>query len=113
MTRVHYDSFIDLKYKPRATDIVCQFKITPAKGYGFNEVCSITAGESSIGTWTDIKTVNKKTQAKITPKVYYLDSKNKRCRIAYPNELFEMGNLPEILSSIGGNIYGMKCVEGL
>lgn len=113
MTKVHYDSFIDLKYKPKVTDIVCQFKITPSKGYTFREVCSITAGESSVGTWTDISTVNKKTQAKITPRVYYLDKKNLRCRIAYPIDLFEMGNLPEILSSIGGNIYGMKCVTGL
>ena len=113
MTRVHYASFIDLKYKPKPTDVVCQFKITPAKGYGFEEVCSITAGESSVGTWTDLTTVNKKTQKKITPKVYYLDKKNLRCRIAYPLDLFELGNLPEILSSVGGNIYGMKCVTGL
>ncbi len=113
MTKIHYDSFIDLKYKPKNTDVICQFKITPAKGYTFREVVSITAGESSIGTWTDIKTVNKKTQKKITPKVYHLDSKNLRCRIAYPLDLFENGNLPEILSSVGGNIYGMKSVKGL
>jgi ribulose-bisphosphate carboxylase large chain len=113
MTRVNYESFIDLKYKPRETDLVCQFKITPAKKYSFREVCSITAGESSIGTWTDISTINKETQKKITPKVYYLDKKNLRCRIAYPIELFELGNLPEILSSVGGNIYGMNSVKGL
>jgi ribulose-bisphosphate carboxylase large chain len=113
MTRVHYDSFIDLKYKPKKTDVLCQFKITPAKGYSFREVCSITAGESSVGTWTDISTVNKKTQKKITPRVYYLDAKNKRCRIAYPADLFEISSVPNIMSSIGGNIYGMKCVTGL
>ena len=113
MTKVHYDSFIDLKYKPKNTDVLCQFKITPAKGYNFREVCSITAGESSVGTWTDIKTVDKKTQKTITPKVYYLDEKNKRCRIAYPAGLFELNSVPDIMSSIGGNIYGMKCVTGL
>jgi ribulose-bisphosphate carboxylase large chain len=113
MTRIHYDSFINLKYKPKKTDVVCQYKITPSKGYTFREVCSITAGESSVGTWTDLKTVNKKNQAKITPKVYYLDKRNLRCRIAYPLELFEISSVPDILSSIGGNIYGMKCVTGL
>lgn len=113
MTQVHYDSFINLKYKPSSNDLVCQFKITPSKGYSFREVCSITAGESSVGTWTDISTVNKKTQQRITPKVYYISEKNKRCRIAYPLELFELGNLSEILSSIGGNIYGMKSVKGI
>jgi ribulose-bisphosphate carboxylase large chain len=113
MTKIHYDSFIDLKYKPKKTDIICQFKITPAKGYDFREVCSITAGESSVGTWTDLSTVNKKTQKKITPKVYYLDKKNLRCRIAYPADLFELNSVPNIMSSIGGNIYGMKSVLGI
>lgn len=113
MTRVHYASFIDKKYKPKNTDLICQYKITPAKGYTFEEVCSISAGESSVGTWTDLTTVNKKNQKKITPKVYYLDKKNLRCRIAYPLDLFEASSVPNILSSIGGNIYGMKSVKGL
>ena len=93
MTRVHYDSFIDLKYKPTADDLICQFKITPSRGYSFKEVCSITAGESSVGTWTDLTTINKKTQKKITPRVYYLDKKNLRCRIAYPLDLFEINTV--------------------
>jgi len=113
MTKVHYDSFLDLKYKPKETDLICQFKVSPARGYSFREVASIVAGESSVGTWTDLTTINEKTQKKITPKVYYLDKKNNRCRIAYPLDLFELGNLPEIMSSIGGNIYGMKSVSGL
>ncbi|MEA3413929.1 MAG: type III ribulose-bisphosphate carboxylase [Nanoarchaeota archaeon] len=113
MDKIHYDSFIDLKYKPKKTDVICQFKITPEKGYGFREVCSITAGESSVGTWTDLTTVNKKTQKKISPKVYYLNKKNLRCRIAYPLDLFEYTSVSNIMSSIGGNIYGMKCVKGL
>jgi ribulose-bisphosphate carboxylase large chain len=113
MTKIHYDSFINLKYKPKSTDVICQFKITPVKGYTFREVCSITAGESSVGTWTDLTTVNKKTQKKITPKVYYLDKKNLRCRIAYPSDLFELNSVPNIMSSIGGNIYGMKSVQGI
>ena len=113
MTLVHYENFTNLKYKPKATDVVCQFKVTPAKGYSFREVCSIVAGESSIGTWTEIETMNPQIGKNLAPKVYYLDDRNKRCRIAYPIELFELGNLPEILSSIGGNIYGMKAAEGI
>jgi ribulose-bisphosphate carboxylase large chain len=113
MTLIHYDNFIQLKYKPKKSDVVCQFKVIPAKGYKFREACSIVAGESSIGTWTEVKTMNPKIGKTLTPKVYYLDEKNKRCRIAYPLELFELGNLPEIMSSIGGNIYGMKSVQGL
>src|SRR3989339_526657 len=108
-----YRSFIDLKYKPRDTDVLCQFKITPAKGYEFNDVASMVAGESSVGTWTDVKTMNPKIGKKLAPKVYYLDKENKRIRIAYPLDLFELGNLPCVMSSIGGNIYGMKSADGI
>ncbi|MBU3923725.1 MAG: ribulose-bisphosphate carboxylase large subunit, partial [Nanoarchaeota archaeon] len=34
-------------------------------------------------------------------------------KIAYPQELFEDGNVANILSSIAGNVFGMKCVKGL
>jgi ribulose-bisphosphate carboxylase large chain len=108
-----YKSFINLKYKPKKTDVICQFKVTPAKGYNFKDVVSMVAGESSVGTWTDVKTMNPKIGKTLSPKVFYLDTKNKRARIAYPIELFELGNLPEILSSIGGNVYGMKSAKGL
>lgn len=113
MKKSGYKSFIDLKYKPKKTDVVCQFKVTPAKGYTFRDVVSMVAGESSVGTWTDVKTMNKKIGKTLTPYVFYIDAKNKRCRIAYPIGLFELGNLPEIMSSIGGNIYGMKSAKGL
>lgn len=105
--------FTNLKYKPKKTDLVVQYKISPARGYKFQDVASIIAGESSVGTWTDVNTMNQKIAEKLSPKVFYLDKKNKRARIAYPLELFELGNLPEIMSSIGGNIFGMSSVKGL
>jgi ribulose-bisphosphate carboxylase large chain len=108
-----YKSFIDLKYKPSKTDVLCQYKITPSKGFNFREVASMTAGESSIGTWTELSTMNKRIAKTLTPKVYSLDSRNKIAKIAYPIDLFELGNLPDVLSSIGGNIYGMKSAKGL
>ncbi len=108
-----YKSFIDLKYKPKKTDVILQYKVTPAKGYNFREVANMVAGESSIGTWTEVKTMKKRIWRKLAPRVFYMDKKNKRIRIAYPIRLFELGNLPEILSSIGGNIFGMKSVDGL
>ncbi len=107
------NKFLDLKYKPKKTDVICQYKITPAKGYTLKKVSEEVAGESSIGTWTNIGTMNKKVAEKLAPKIYYISEKEKRVRIAYPIELFELGNVPEILSSIGGNIYGMKAVDGL
>ncbi len=105
--------FIDLKYKPKETDLLCQYKITPARGKTLKQVANDVAGESSIGTWTNISTMKDRVQKTLSPKIYYIKSKEKRVRIAYPIELFELGNLPEIMSSIGGNIFGMKSVKGL
>ncbi len=106
-------SFINLKYRPKKTDVVLQYKITPAKGYDLRKVADMVAGESSIGTWTDVETMKPRIREKLSPNIFYIDKKNKRVRIAYPIQLFELGNLPEILSSIGGNIFGMKSVKGL
>ena len=111
--KTNYKNFVDLKYNPKETDVVCQFKVTPNKDYTFKDVCSMVAGESSVGTWTDLKTMKPEIGKKLAPKVYYLDNRNKRCRIAYPIELFELGNLPCIMSSIGGNVYGMKAAKWL
>jgi ribulose-bisphosphate carboxylase large chain len=105
--------FIDLKYKPKKTDVICQYKITPAKGLSLRKVSEEIAGESSIGTWTSIGTMKKSVAERLSPKIYYINEKEKRVRIAYPLDLFELGNVPEVLSSIGGNIYGMKSVRGL
>jgi len=107
-----YKGFINLKYKPKKTDVIVQYKVKPSRGYTFRQVAEMTAGESSVGTWTEVSTMKPKVQ-KLAPKVFYLDKKNFRIRIAYPLKLFELGNLPEILSSIGGNIYGMKAAKEL
>ncbi len=107
------ESFINLKYKPKKTDVVVQYKITPARGRSLKKVAEMVAGESSIGTWTGVHTMRPGIKRDLSPKVFYIDKKNKRVRIAYPIELFELGNLPEILSSIGGNIFGMKAVKAL
>ncbi len=106
-------NFIDLKYKPKNSDVICQYKITPRKGLSLRKVSEEVAGESSIGTWTKIGTMKKRIANTLAPKIYYINEKSKRVRIAYPIELFELGNVPGLLSSVGGNIYGMKAVKGL
>ena len=108
-----YQSFIDLKYRPKKTDLVLQFRVFPSKGFNLKEAASMVAGESSVGTWTDVQTMNSKIGKILSPKVFQIFPSKNRVRIAYPIELFELGNLPNVLSSVGGNVYGMKSVEGL
>ena len=48
---------------------------------------------------------------KLGAKVFSINGN--KVKIAYPGELFEEGNAPNILSSIAGNIFGMKIVKNL
>jgi ribulose-bisphosphate carboxylase large chain len=101
--------YIDLSYKPSKNDIVCLFRVQPSKGVSMKKAAEDVAAESSIGTWTEICTMSKKIQ-KMGAKVCSI--KGDMVKIAYPLELFELGNMPQVLSSIAGNIFGMKEVEG-
>jgi len=101
--------FVDLKYKPNGGDLICLFKITPNK-ISVKEAANDVALESSIGTWTKVGT-QKQYVNKLGAKVFSINGKF--VKIAYPQELFEGGNAPNILSSIAGNVFGMKAVKGL
>ncbi|MFC1728049.1 type III ribulose-bisphosphate carboxylase [Nanoarchaeota archaeon] len=105
--------FIDKKYKPKSTEVVCEYHVDPAKGITFEKVCEYLAGESSIGTWTKISTMNPWIAKRLKPHVFYINKKTHEVKVAYNVELFEEGNVPEILSSIAGNIYGMKQIVNL
>lgn len=108
--------YIDLKYKPKKEELICYYIVSPKSPNSIESVSSQIAAESSIGTWTDISTLTQSIQKKLSPKVYSLEkinSKTYRIRIAYPLELFEPGNVPQLLSAIAGNIFGMKILNSL
>jgi ribulose-bisphosphate carboxylase large chain len=71
------------------------------------------AKESSIGTWTEIATMSTDIANCLKPSIFYIDPKNKIIKIAYSEELFEMGNMSQILSAIAGNIFGMRVLNNL
>jgi ribulose-bisphosphate carboxylase large chain len=105
-----YKDFIDLDYKPTKNDMVCEFRIEPAKGVPLKRAAEMVAGESSVGTWTDVVTMKPRIK-KIGARIFSI--KGNQVKIAYPSILFEEGNMPQIMSSIGGNIFGMKAVKNL
>ncbi len=100
--------FIDLKYKPK-NDLVCLFKTKPARGISMKKAVNTVALESSVGTWTEVKTQNY--VRRLRAKVFYI--KGPWTKIAYPSEIFEKNNAPNILSSVAGNIMGMKIVKSI
>lgn len=104
-----YSDYVDLSYKPSRKDLICEFYFQ-SKTNDLKHAAGGVAAESSIGTWTETSTV-KEYMKNLAAKVFYLkkiNSKSANIKIAYPNELFEEGNLPNIMSSIAGNIFGMK-----
>ncbi|MBW3003021.1 type III ribulose-bisphosphate carboxylase [Candidatus Woesearchaeota archaeon] len=105
--------FLDLKYKPKKTDVVVEYYAEPRRGTSLKRLCEYLAGESSIGTWTHIHTMNPKIARTLKPHVFSINPETGQVKIAYPEDLFEAGNMPGILSSIAGNIFGMKEVKGL
>ena len=107
MIKVEY---INLRYKPSKEDLICLFRIEPSRGLTIKKAAETVALESSIGTWVDVKT-SKRYVNRLAAKVFSI--KGNFVKIAYPSELFEKNNVPNILSSIAGNIFGMKAVKNL
>ncbi|MEM3606642.1 MAG: type III ribulose-bisphosphate carboxylase [Candidatus Bathyarchaeia archaeon] len=104
-----YLDFVDLNYKPKETDIICVFNIEP-EGVSIEEAAGAVAAESSIGTWTEL-TTEKEYVKELAAHVFNIECN--KVKIAYPLDLFELGNMPNILSSIAGNIFGLKTLRNL
>ena len=105
-----YLDFVDWKYQPSKTDMICLFRVTPKEGISFNEAVGRVASESSNGTWTELTTLKPHIR-KIRARAFWRDKD--LVKIAYPIELFEKGSMPQLYSSVVGNIFGMKALEGL
>jgi ribulose-bisphosphate carboxylase large chain len=104
-----YIDFVDLKYKPAETDLICTFYVEP-EGISLKEAAGGVAAESSIGTWTELTTAEPYV-AKLAACVFSIEGNI--AKIAYPIELFERGNMPNILSSVAGNVFGLKALKNL
>jgi len=100
---------VDLKYKQCETDLVCIFHVEP-KGVSIEEAAGAVAAESSVGTWTELTTVKPYVE-ELAAHVFSIEGNT--ARIAYPAGLFEGGNMPNILSSVAGNVFGLKTLRNL
>lgn len=106
---MRYIDFVDESYTPSESDLICDFYVE-TRGIPLEEGMGGVAAESSIGTWTELTTV-KPYVKRLHATVYDIDGNN--CRIAYPIELFEGGNMPNILSSVAGNVFGLDALSRL
>jgi ribulose-bisphosphate carboxylase large chain len=104
-----YLDFVDPTDKPKETDLTCTFYVEP-EGISLEEAAGGVAAESSVGTWTEL-TTEKPYVKRLAAHVFSVE--NNVIKIAYPIELFESANMPNILSSVAGNVFGLKALKNL
>ena len=106
---MQYIDFVDMNYQPSKTDLICEFIIEPI-GIPMNVAAGGVAAESSIGTWTELTTI-KPYLLELQARVFEINGNT--AKIAYPIDLFESGNMPNILSSVAGNVFGLESIKHL
>jgi len=107
MAGITYEDFLDTSYEPTDSDLVCTFSVAPAADMDIEAAASRVASESSNGTWARLEVGDGFTDLSAT--AFEIDGN--LIKIAYPDGLFEAGNMAQILSCIAGNIMGMKAVD--
>ncbi|MBT8171938.1 ribulose-bisphosphate carboxylase large subunit, partial [Candidatus Bathyarchaeota archaeon] len=104
-----YVDFVDQSYTPKTTDIICNFFVEP-DGISLKEAAGGVAAESSVGTWTELTTLKPYVED-LAACVFDINGNN--IQVAYSSELFEKGNMPNILSSVAGNVFGLRTLKNL
>jgi ribulose-bisphosphate carboxylase large chain len=106
--------YVNLDYEPSKNDLIAMYyvEISP-ECKNLQHASEEIAKESSIGTWTEIATLSAEIADRLKPSTFHIDQEKNIIKIAYTKELFEANNLPQILSAIAGNIYGMKVIKAL
>jgi len=104
-----YVDYVELDYVPSDDELRCDFYVEPI-GITIEEAAGGVAAESSIGTWTEL-TTEKDYVADLRARVFSIEGN--RIKIAYPAALFEPDNIPNILSSVAGNVFGLGALANL
>ena len=105
-------------YVPKDTDVLAAFRITPQPGVPPEEAGAAVAGESSTATWTVVWTDRLTAYEHYQAKCYRVEPVPGRegeyiAYIAYDIDLFEEGSIPNLTSSIIGNVFGFKALRAL
>ncbi|MEK6191180.1 MAG: ribulose-bisphosphate carboxylase large subunit [Chloroflexota bacterium] len=107
----YQELYLALDYVPAATDLLVAFKLAPREDTSMEEAAAAVAAESSTGTWTEVSEDDEGLAYQLRARVYRIAADV--ALIAYPIDLFEFGSIPNILSSVVGNVFGFKAVSAL
>lgn len=103
--------YLELGYEPEESEMLIAFRITPRAGTSIEEAASAVAAESSVGTWTEVELGNEAKYNRFKARVYRIEGDI--AYISYPLLIFEKNSIPNILSSVVGNVFGFKAVSAL
>ena len=116
---LEYTGFVEDGGTPDEDELVCGFYLKHVDSVEFDWASGAVAAESSIGTWDPSLTTMRDGIREMGARVVEMDTdagdgrNDGVARIAYPTELFEPGSIPQILSSVAGNIFGLSEVVNL
>ncbi|MGH6866197.1 MAG: form I ribulose bisphosphate carboxylase large subunit [Methyloceanibacter sp.] len=105
-------------YRPKDTDLIALFRVTPQDGVDPVEAAAAVAGESSTATWTVVWTDRLTATEKYRGKCYRVDPVPHSpgqyfAYVAYDLDLFEPGSIVNLAASIIGNVFGFKPLKAL
>ncbi len=107
-------SYIDRKYRPGDNDFVVLF--WAKSSMDIEKTAEAVAAESSVGSWTRLKTMNDFVWKHYRARVFWIKPVGKNSgfiKIAYPLEHFDVKNISQFQASVLGNIFGLKELEEL
>ena len=106
-----YEDYVNLNFKPSKEHLITTLYL---EAKDIKHAAGGVASESSIGTWKDIAT-EKNYMKNLAASVFSIKKQGKGAiiKIAYSIKLFEEGNMPNILSSVAGNIFGLAELQSL
>lgn len=105
-----YHDFIDRDYQPQEDDLIALYYFEKSEEVTVDDLVGRLASESSIGTWTTLDTLDDRIYD-MRGRSFWNDGNH--VKIAYPLILWELNNVPQLMSGIAGNIFGMKAVRNL
>ena len=113
-----YHAFVDESFRPSPEEhLIVTYRAVPAESFTARDVAGAIAAESSVGTWTTLyQWYSSERIERLKGRAYEIKSLGDGSyliRVAYPVELFEEGNLPGLIASVAGNVYGMKRIKKL
>ena len=94
-------------------EVVAKYQIR--SGLPLEEAAKRIAEEESTGTWTHVSTTTKSIEKKYSARIGSIDRERRTAEICYPYADFDLktGGIPQALSIIAGNLFGLGALDGV